>query len=176
MVVAVSRIMQGAARAMLDPCGEAVAEIREALAAYRVTGARFQSTFHLGLLAQALTVCGRHRESLSALREAAALAEETGERYIEAEIYRLQGNLLLAQGDDRSAVEASYSKALEVSRAQEARSLELRAAGDLARLWADRGERGQAYDLLAQVYNCSTEGLNTVDLKETKILLDALAS
>jgi adenylate cyclase len=127
-------------------------------------------------LAQALTVCGRHGESLSALREAAALAEETGERYVEAEIYRLQGNLLLAQGDDRLAVEASYSKALEVSRAQEARSLELRAAGDLARLWGDRGDRGQAYDLLAQVYNCFTESLNTIDLKEAKILLDALAS
>ena len=83
---------------------------------------------------------------------------------------------MLAQGDDRSAVEASYSKALEVSRAQEARFLELRAAGDLARLWGDRGDRGQAYDLLAQVYNCFTEGLNTIDLKEAKILLNALAS
>ena len=78
MVVAVGRIMRGAARAMLDPRDEAVDEIREALAAYRATGARFQSTYHLILLAQALAACGRYDEGLSALREAAALVDELG--------------------------------------------------------------------------------------------------
>ena len=143
MVVAVGRIMQGAARAMLDPRDEAVDEIREALAAYRATGARFQSTYHLILLAQALAACGRYGEGLSALREAAALVDETGERYFEAEIHRLEGNLLLAENGSAEA-EACYVKALEVARAQEARSLELRAACDLARLWAGHGERREA--------------------------------
>ena len=90
MVVAVGRIMRGAARAMVELRDEAVAEIREALTAYRATGARFQSTYHLILLAQALAACGRRDEGRAVLREAAALVEETGERCFEAEIYRLE--------------------------------------------------------------------------------------
>src|SRR5205814_973114 len=97
MVVAAGRIMRGAARAMLDPHDEAIAEMRDAMAAYRATGARFQSTDHLFLLAQALVAKGRYGEGLAALREAAALVEEIGERYVEAEIHRLEGKLLLAE-------------------------------------------------------------------------------
>jgi predicted ATPase len=177
MVVAVGRIMQVAARAMLDPRAEFAAEIREALAAYRATGARFQSTYHLILLAQVLAACGRHDEGLDALHEAAVLVEETGERYVEAEIRRLQGNLLLAQSRNASAAaERSFLKALEVARSQDARSLELRAASDLARLWAERGERGRAADLLAPIYGWFTEGFDTRDLKEAKALHAELAS
>ena len=175
MVVAVGRIMQGAARAMMDPRDESVAEIREALAAYRATGARFQSTYHLILLAQALAACGHCGEGLSALREAASLAEETGERFVDAEIYRLEGNLLLAENNSAEA-EACYLKALEMSRAQEARSLELRAACDLARLWVEQGRRAEARDLLAAVYGWFTEGFETRDLKEAKALLEELAT
>jgi class 3 adenylate cyclase/predicted ATPase len=175
MVVAVGQIMHGAARAMLNPSDEAVAEMRVALSAYRATGARFQITSHLILLAQALTACGRHDEGLSALREAEALVDETGERYLEAEIHRLRGNLLLARGGNGTAVEASYLKALEVSRTQEARPLELRAAADLARLWAGRGNRARAADLLAPIYRWFTEGFDTADLKEAKALLEELA-
>jgi predicted ATPase len=175
MVVAVSRIMQGAARAMRDPHDEFVAEIREALTAYRATGARAQSTFHLILLAQALAECGRHDEGLSALREATALAEETGERFVDAEIHRLEGNLRLAEcGDGGRAAGAFYVKALEVARAQQARSLELRAACDLARLWAEHGDRQRAADLLGPIYGWFTEGFDTPDLKEAKTLLEAL--
>ena len=75
-----------------------------------------------------------------------------------------------------AAAERSFLKALEVARSQEARSLELRAASDLARLWAERGERGRAADLLAPIYGWFTEGFDTLDLKEAKALLDALAS
>ena len=148
-------------------------EIREALAAYRATGARFQSTYHLILLAQALAACGRYSEGLSALREAAALVDETGERYFEAEIHRLEGNLLLAENGSAEA-EACYVKALQVARAQEARSLELRAACDLARQWRAQGKIAKARDLLAPVYGWFTEGFNTLDLKEVKALLDEL--
>jgi predicted ATPase len=173
MVVADGRIMRGAARAMLDPRDECVTEIREGLAAYRATGARFQNTYHLILLAQALAACGHHGEALAALREAAALVEETGERYVEAEIYRLEGSLRLAENGAAEA-EACYVKALEVARAQEARSLELRAAGDLARLWAGQGRRSEARDLLAPIYGWFSEGFDTADLKEAKTLLDEL--
>ncbi len=174
MVVAVGRIMRGAARAMLHPNEEFAAEIREALAVYRATGARFQSTYHLILLAQTLAACGRHEEGLAALRQAAALVEETGERYVTAEIHRHEGNLLLAKNLSAEA-EARYLRALEVARGQEARSLELRASCDLARLWAERGERVRATELLAPVYGWFTEGFDTADLKEAKALLDGLA-
>jgi predicted ATPase len=173
MAAAAGRIMQGGARAMLEPRDDAVADIREALAAYRATGARYHSTLHLLLFAQALAGCGRYGEGLAALREAAELVEETGERYVEAEIHRLEGNLLLAENGVAKA-EACYVKALEVARAQEARSLELRASCDLARLWAGQGRRSEARDLLAPVYGWFTEGLDTADLKEAKALLDTL--
>ena len=126
------------------------------------------------LLVQALAACGRHDEGLAALRQATALVEETGERYVEAEIHRLEGNLLLAT-DDTAAAEACYLRALAVARAQEARSLELRAACDLARLWAECGDRARAAELLAPVYGWFTEGFDTADLKEAKALLDGLA-
>jgi predicted ATPase len=173
MVVATGRIMRAAAQAVLDPNDEFAAEIREALTAYRATGARVQSTYHLVLLAQALAACGRHGEGLAAVREAAALAEETQERFVEAEIYRVEGNLLLAT-EGAAAAEACYMTALEVARAQEARSLELRAAGDLARLWAERGDRARAAELLAPLYGWFTEGFDSADLKEAKALLDGL--
>jgi predicted ATPase len=90
-------------------------------------------------LAQALAACGHYGESLAALREAAALVEDTGERYVEAEIRRLKGNLLMAENGSAEA-EACYVRALEVAQAQEARSLELRAATSLARLWGSKAE------------------------------------
>jgi predicted ATPase len=174
MVVAVGRIMRAAARAMLEPHDEFVVEIREAMAAYRATGARFQGTYHLILLAQAVAACGRRGEGLAALREAAALVGDTGERYVEAEIHRLEGNLRLAEGGSAEA-EACYLKALEVARAQEARSLELRAATSLARLRREQGRRAEARELLAPIYGWFTEGFDTADLKEAKALLDELA-
>jgi predicted ATPase len=124
-------------------------------------------------LTQALAACGHYGEGLAAVREAAALVEETGERYVEAEIRRLEGNLLLAENGWAEA-EACYVKALEVARAQEARSLELRAATSLARLWGERGRSAEARDLLAPVYGWFTEGFDTADLKEAKALLDEL--
>jgi predicted ATPase len=115
------------------------------------------------------------RRGLATVREVAALIEETGERMVEAEIRRLEGNLLLAENGWAEA-EACYVKALELARAQEARSLELRAATSLARLWAERGRSAEARDLLAPVYGWFTEGFDTRDLREAKALLDTLVS
>ena len=174
MVVAVAGIMLAAAQALHEPSNEAVAEIRQAIGTYRATGTRLQSTHHLTLLAQALAACSHYGESLLAQREAVALVEDTGERYVEAEIRRSEGNLLLAENGSAEA-ETCYLKALEVARAQEARSLELRAATSLARLWGEQGRRAEARDLLAPVYGWFTEGFDTPDLKEAKTLLDELA-
>jgi len=173
MMVAVARIMLAAAQAMHEPSNEAVAEIRQAIGTYRATGTRLHSTHHLTLLAQTLAACGHCGEALATLREAAAPVEKTGERYVEAEICRLEGNLLLAENGS-AETEACYLKALEVARAQQARSFELRAATSLARLWGEQGQSAEARDLLAPVYGWFTEGFNTADLKEAKALLDEL--
>jgi len=98
-----------------------------------------------------LAVCGRHDEGLAAWRKATDLAAKAGERYVEPEIHQVQGYLLLGQNDP-AAAQACYLRALEVARTRRAGSLELRAAGDLARLSAERGERQKAADLLAPVY------------------------
>jgi predicted ATPase len=175
MVAAVGRIMRGAAGAMMSPGDELVAEIREALGAYRATGARFQNTQHLTLLAEAEAACGRYEQAVAVLREARQVVEETGEHYVEAEIHRLQGNLLLAQSARATAkAEVCYKKALKVARMQQARSLELRAADCLARLWAEQGERQKAVDLLAPVCAWFSEGLDTPDLIGAKAILDHL--
>jgi predicted ATPase len=90
------------------------------------------------------------------------------------EIHRIQGKLLLA-GSDGDAAEAAFREALSIARAQQAKSLELRAATSLARLWCGQGRRADAHDLLAPVYGWFTEGFDTLDLKEAKVLLEELA-
>jgi predicted ATPase len=105
-----------------------------------------------------------------------AHVEHTGERYYEAEVYRLKGALLLRQAaPDRSQAEACFQQALTVARHQEAKLLELRATMSLARLWQQQGKRQDAYDLLAPAYGWFTEGFDTADLQEAKALLDTLA-
>ena len=100
----------------------------------------------------------------------------TNERFYEAEIYRVKGELLLKHGGSNTAAEAEtcFRQALDIARVQSAKSWELRAATSLARLWRDQGQRAQARDLLAPVYGWFTEGFDTADLKDAKALLDEL--
>ena len=128
------------------------------------------------MLAEAEAASGRHDEALAALREAMQVAKETGERYVEAEIQRLQGDLVLARSANATAkAEACYRQALKIARTQEARSLELRAATGLARLWAEQGERQKAADLLGPVHGWFCEGFDTTDLTNAKELLQQLS-
>jgi predicted ATPase len=109
------------------------------------------------------------------LAEAFAAVQRTEERYWEAELYRLQGELL-GQGTERpqrEGAEANLLRALEVARGQQAKSLELRAAMSLGRFWQGQGKRDEARTLLVPVYNWFTEGFDTADLQEAKALLDA---
>jgi class 3 adenylate cyclase/predicted ATPase len=175
LVLAVATILEGAAMAGEGRHADGSEQIRTGLAAYRATGAAFQTTHHLILLAEALGAAGSPEEGLDALNEAAAQAEKSGERYCEAEIYRLRGELLLAQSRDNQAeAEGCFHQALDVAREQEAKSLELRAATSLARLWRDQARTDDARDLLAQVYDWFTEGFDTADPKDAKALLEAL--
>jgi predicted ATPase len=102
--------------------------------------------------------------------------EGTGARFYAAEIHRLKGQLLLQLSpDNHTEAESCFHQALEVSRHQEAKSLELRAATSLAKLWQSQDKRKEARELLEPVYGWFTEGFDTADLKDAKTLLDELA-
>ena len=128
----------------------------------------------LAVLASAKADLGKPDEGFELLEEALASIEVSGERWWLAELHRLRGRLLAARGQHDKG-EACFRQAIEVSSEQRARMLELRAATSLARLWSDRGKNAEARDLLAPIYGWFTEGFETLDLKEAKILLDALA-
>ena len=103
------------------------------------------------------------------------MARVGGDRYSLPEIHRLNGQLLLARSASvEDAAEAAYHEAIAVARGQHARLLELRASTSLARLWRDQGKRTEAYDLLAPVYGWFTEGFDTRDLRDARLLLDEL--
>ncbi|MCW5748471.1 MAG: AAA family ATPase [Alphaproteobacteria bacterium] len=175
LMVAAGRIVEGAACAALGDVQAGIRDMRTGLAAYRATGARYQTAHHMALLADALRLSGDHEQAIAVLGEAASLIEETGERYYEAEVHRVLGVALLAQGAaHRSDAVRSLQKALEVARSQQAKSLELLAARDLAALWADAGERQRAHDLLASVFGSFSEGLESPALVATRQLVDAL--
>jgi predicted ATPase len=157
--------------------GEAsIAELRSAMATIRGIGAAAELPWYLALLAGAYGIVGRTAEGLDAIAEALAQVASTNERFYEAEIYRVKGEILLKHGGPDWAAEAEtcFRQALDIAEAQSAKSWELRAAMSLARLWAEQGKRAQAQDLLAPVYGWFTEGFETADLKDAKALLEEL--
>src|SRR5262249_32909928 len=156
--------------------GWALAQLRQGIAAYRATGAALGVPYHCTLLADVCDHLGHPADGLQALAEAHTLVEQQEDRHWEAEVARLRGVVLLRQpGTPRAEAEAWLQRALDVARRQEAKSLELRAAMSLARLWQQQGKRVEAYDLLAPVYGWFTEGFDTADLQEAKALLEALS-
>jgi predicted ATPase len=126
-------------------------------------------------LADGQRAAGRHADALGAVESGLALATETGQHVSDAGLDHLKGELLLATDPASSAeAEALFCRALEIARAQEAKSFELRAATSLARLWQRQCKRVEARALLAPVYGWFTEGFDTGDLVEAKALLDEL--
>ena len=110
------------------------------------------------------------------LAEALDSVDTTEECWWEAELYRLKGELLLAlSADNAAAAETCFHQALVIARRQQAKSLELRAAMSLSRLWQQQGKRAEAYQLLAETYGWFTEGFDTADLQEAKALLAELS-
>jgi predicted ATPase len=132
--------------------------------------------YYRALLAEACGSSGRIDEALQALADAFADIGKTEERCWEPELHRLRGELLRSETVNRSAeAEHCFRKAIETARGQQAKSLELRAAVSLARLWRDIGKRIQARRLLTEVHNWFTEGFETPDLKDAKSLLEELS-
>ena len=118
---------------------------------------------------------GEPEAGLAVLTEVLTLVETTGERWYEAELYRLKGELLLQQHADHQAeAETCFHHAIEIARNQQAKSFELRAATSLARLWQRQGKREEAQQVLGDVYGWFTEGFDTADLQEAKALLAVL--
>jgi predicted ATPase len=168
--------LRGWALAMRGQGEEGMAKVRQGITSYRATGAALLVSYYSTLLAEVSGHLGHTGDALQALTEAHTLVEQHEERWWEAEIYRLRGLLLLRQtGTPQEEAEACFQQALEVARRQEAKSLELRAAMSLARLWQYQGKRAAARELLAPVYGWFTEGFDTADLQEAKALLEALA-
>ena len=164
-----------------------MAEMRRGLDAIRATGARLREPYYLALLAEACGQTGELQAGVKMLAEGLGAAHHHGECWQEAELYRLQGELLIGSHDPRAScsqpsgcqtidtrVERCFHQAMAIARRQHAKSLELRAAMSLARLWKRKGKRAEAYDLLVPIYHWFTEGFDTADLRDAKALLGEL--
>ena len=191
-------VLQGWARAEQGQSEEGISQIRQGLANQEAIGAGILKSYYLALLAEAYGKAGQAEEGLAALAEALTVVDKTGERFYEAELYRLYGELSLRIGEtetgrtgDRSlfflprfpdsfakspvsSPEECFTRAIEIARRQSAKSLELRAVMSLSRLWQKQGKKDEARQLLAEIYGWFTEGFETKDLQEAKALLQEL--
>jgi predicted ATPase len=173
--VSVGRLVRGWGLA-LQGQEEGIAELRQAMAARRAMGIVGFRTWEMAILAEAYGRSGDLDAGLATLAEARVIADQTGEGFWVPELYRLQGEFLLARSTDQATqAETWLHQALEVARHQQAKSWELRAAMSLARLWQQQGKQAAAYELLAPIYGWFTEGFDTPDLQEARALLDALS-
>ena len=168
--------LQGCALTLTGKASDAVHMITSAITAFRSTGATLFVPLYLSHLARAYAELGKFDDAWRCIGEAMTAVETTKERWYEADIHRIAGEIaLLSPEPDAAKAEAYFDRALAVAREQEAKSWELRAAMSMARLWRGQGKRQQARDLLAPIYGWFTEGFDTPDLKEAKALLDTVA-
>ncbi len=163
---------------------EGITQIRQGLATRRTMGVRLGEGLYLGWLAEAQAKAGQVEEGLTVLAEAMAAVNETGNRFNEAELYRLKGELTMKKevsgfrfqvSSLEEEAEECFHKAIEIARRQGAKSLELRTVISLARLWQKQGKKEDARQMLAEIYGWFTEGFDTADLKEAKALLEELS-
>jgi predicted ATPase len=183
---------QGWAVAEQEGGEEGITQIRQGLAALRALGAEINRPTLLAWLAEAYQRAGRVEEGLRTLDEALEVVRQNEERWYEAELYRLKGELTLAPSsvqrlassvanpqspipNPQTEAEACFQKAIEIAREQQAKSWELRATTCLARLWQRQGKKTEARQLLSEIYGWFTEGFDTKDLQEAKALLEELS-
>jgi predicted ATPase len=203
LIVAWTMIFQGWALAEQGQREAGIAQMRSALATFRASGAGVGLPLYLSLLAEAHGKAEQPAEGLSVLGKALAVTHHTGERPFEPELYRVKGELLLTQEGSRlqdvgfrekteeakgglrlqaighrektEEAEECFLKVIEIAQRLQAKSLELRAATSLARLWQSQGKQHEARNLLSEIYHWFTEGFDTKDLQEAKALLDELS-
>jgi class 3 adenylate cyclase/predicted ATPase len=195
-------IYQGWSLAVQGRGEEGLALMHRGLSKWRAMQAELWQPYFLALIAETYGRMQRINEGLSVVSEALAVADKTGERFYEAELYRLKGTLTLQSktsprevtgkskaGQDQSEdtdprplkpdpqgeAEACFLKAIEIARKQQAKSLELRAVMSLSRLWQQQGKKKEAHEMLAEIYGWFTEGFDTKDLQEAKALIKELS-
>jgi predicted ATPase len=172
---ATGTFFQGAGMFLQGDLEKALPVLLKGLDAFRAGGARLTLPFQLSILGEAYTQAGRYEDARRALDEGLALVEKNDERCQEAELYRLKGELLLAESSDQDAAgEDCFRQAIETARHQRSRAWELRATRSLARLRHQQGRRDQARAVLAAIYDTFTEGFTTPDLVDAKELLQTL--
>ena len=165
-----------AVSALSDKASSAIQKLTSAIAAWRSTGTTLWMPLFLSYSALACVKLRQFDDAWRFIGEAMTAIETTKEKWCEAEVRRMAGEIALLSGEpDTIKAQAHFERALEVARQQQAKSWELRAAMSLARLWRDQGKVQQARELLAPVYGWFTEGFDTRDLKEAKALLEELA-
>jgi predicted ATPase len=169
-------VHQGYVLALTGKALDAVPMLTSGITAFRSTGATLWMPLYLSCLAKAYAELGQFDDAWRCIGEAITAVEATKERWCEAEVHRVAGEIALKSPEpDGTKAEAYFERALAVAREQQAKSWELRASVSMARLWRDQGKLHEARDLLAPVYGWFTEGFDTLDLKDTRALLDDLA-
>jgi predicted ATPase/class 3 adenylate cyclase len=171
-----ARAIRGICVASLEPSPSALGEIRAALDEYRSAGYQLAITALYVLLCPPLLIGHDYEAALELIEHGLATTSRNSERILEAELYRLKARVLVVRGgpDVEAEAQALLEQALNTARSQHAKTLELRAAMDRAALWIDQGRREEALNFLAPIYASFTEGFETHDLKEAKVLLDGL--
>jgi predicted ATPase len=167
---------QGCVLALTGKASKAIATIKSGLAAIQSMRVSNTVPYYLSALAHAHAELSQFNDAWRCLDKAMSIIETTKERWFEAEVNRIAGEIALRSERDTTKVVGYFERALAVARQQQAKSWELRAAMSMARLWRDQGRRDEARDLLAPVYGWFTEGFDTLDLKEAKALLEELAA
>lgn len=174
-------VLRGWAQAEMGCREEGIAQMQAGLAAYHATGAKLGQSHFLALLAESYGHIGQAETGQRTLAEAKAMAQACSERYCEAELYRVEGELACpdsraeAIDAERSALaQACFEHAIAVARQQSAKSLELRATLSLVRLWQQQGKSGAAMQRLASIFGAFHEGWDMADLQEAKVLLDSM--
>jgi len=168
-------MQRGCILALTGKASDAVQTITCGLSAMRSTGTTMWMPLWLSFLARANAEIGQFDDARRCIGEAMTAVETAKERWCEAKVNRIAGEIaLLSPEPDAARAEEYFERALAIARAQQAKSWELRAAMSMARLWRDQGRRDEARDLLAPLYGWFTEGFDTRDLKEAKVLLEEL--
>lgn len=175
MWLAMGKVLRGWALAEQGTREAGIDLMSAGMVAFRATGCEHTQPYYLALLAEQYGKLGNVERGLTMLAEALAIAERTGECWYEAELYRRRGELLGVRAERTTEAEAAFRRALGVARYQGAKSLELRAAMSLVRLWHRQEPGGgrciEACRELAEVYSWFSEGFDTVDLIDARSLL-----
>lgn len=175
-------VMRGWAMSQSGQIPEGIAQAREGVATFRATGADVMVPYFLGLQAEAHQKAGQVKEGIEVLAQALTVADRSGECWWEPELYRVEGELKLMENgesvsaaDRQTAAEMCFQRALKIANRQGAKSLEMRAALSLGRLWQTLGNQAEAHQMISKLYAAFTEGLETPDMRAARMFLDEIS-